>query len=125
MSFGFGIGDFVGVNALARDVYRSCYKVARDAPAEFMTLLGQVTILSQSLQLLQEEAVNPTSTMARVGPDRIRLLTELLVRVHSTLIELHEHVKKYDNTSQHRWKSIRAKSTNAAYLDALRNKVGS
>lgn len=129
MSFGFGVGDFAGALQLSWTLYRYCYKVARDAPADFKLLLGEITMLSQSIQLLQEEADNPQSTMVRAGEDRVRMVKEMLVRVEVTLKELQKVAAKYDklgDTELSKRKKIWAKfkwSTDASDLDALRNKV--
>lgn len=69
MSFGFDVGDFAAALHLTWALYRYCYKVARDAPEDFKLLLGEITMLSQSIRLLQEEAANPESTMVRAGDD--------------------------------------------------------
>lgn len=129
MSFGFGIGDFAGALQLSWTLYRYCYKVARDAPADCKLLLGEITMLSQSIQLLQEDAANPESTMARAGEDRVRMVKEMMVRVEVTLKELQKFAEKYDklgDTELSKRKRIWAKftwSTDATDLDALRNKV--
>lgn len=65
MSFGFGIGDFAGILQLSWTLYRYCYKVARDAPEDFKLLLGEITMLSQSIRLLEEDALDPDSTIIR------------------------------------------------------------
>lgn len=129
MSFGFGVGDFAGAAQLAWNLYRYCYKVARDAPEEFKHLLGEITILSQSIRLLEEEAANPNSTMVRAGEDRVRMVKEMMVRVEVTLAELKKHAEKYEKLgdgSLPRRKKIWAKfkwATDASDLDSLRNKV--
>lgn len=129
MSFGFGVGDFAGAAQLAWNLYRYCYKVARDAPEEFKHLLGEITILSQSIRLLEEEAANPNSTMVRAGEDRVRMVKEMMVRVEVTLEELKKHAEKYEKLGDGtlpRRKKIWAKfkwATDASDLDSLRNKV--
>lgn len=129
MSFGFGVGDFAGVLQLSWTLYRYCYKVARDAPEEFKLLLGEITMLSQSIQLLKEEAANPKSTMVRAGEDRVRMVKEMMVRVEVTLKELQKFAVKYDKLGDvdlSRRKKIWAKfkwSVDANDLDSLRNKV--
>lgn len=129
MSFGFSVGDFATAAQLAWDLYRYCYKVARDAPEDFKLLLGEITMLSQSIRLLEEEAANPDSTMVRAGEDRVRMVKEMMVRVEITLKELQKHAARYDklgDVTLPKRKKIWAKfrwSTDAADLDSLRNKV--
>lgn len=129
MSFGFGVGDFLAVSELAWNLYRYCYVVARGAPQEFQLLLQEITSLSQSIQLLQEEAKDPNSTLVRSGDARIVMVKEMMGRVEVTLRELEKHAKKYeklgDNTRAKR-KQIWSKfkwSVDATNLDSLRNKV--
>lgn len=129
MSFGFGVGDFAGILQLSWTLYRYCYKVARDAPEDFKLLLGEITMLSQSIRLLEEEASDPDSTMVRAGEDRVRMVKEMIVRVEVTLKELQKHAAKYDKLGDvklSKRKQIWSKfkwSTDATELDALRNKV--
>lgn len=129
MSFGFGVGDFAGILQLSWTLYRYCYKVARDAPEDFKLLLGEITMLSQSIRLLEEEASDPDSTMVRAGEDRVRMVKEMIVRVEVTLNELQKHAAKYDKLGDiklSKRKQIWSKfkwSTDATELDSLRNKV--
>lgn len=127
MSSGFGVGDFLGATELAWNLYKYCYKVARDAPEDFKLLLGEITMLTQSIRLLEEEAANPKSTMRRAGDDRVRMVKEMMVRVKITLGELKKHAEKYDKLGDlHKRRNIWAKfkwSTDASDLDSLRNKV--
>lgn len=129
MSFGFGVGDFVAVTELAWKLYRYCYVVSRGAPQEFQLLLQEITTLSQSIQLLQEEAKDPNSTLVRSGEGRIRMVQEMISRVVVTLEELQKHAKKYeklgDNSRAKRkqlWDKFKW-SVDATNLDSLRNKV--
>lgn len=129
MSFGFGVSDFAGVLQLSWTLYTYCYKVARDAPQDFQLLLGEITMLSQSIRLLEEEAANPNSTMVRAGEDRVRMVKEMIVRVEVTLNELQKHATKYDKLGEvalsrrHKiWTKFKW-STDATDLDSLRNKV--
>ena len=70
MSFGFSATDFVQVGQLAWTLYRECYKVARGAPQEFQLLVGEISTLSNSLTILQEEVKDPESTIVQAGEDR-------------------------------------------------------
>ncbi len=65
MSFGFALGDFLAVGNLAWKLYRDCYKVARGAPQEFQLLVTEISTLSNSLTILQEEVKNPESTLVQ------------------------------------------------------------
>lgn len=129
MSFSFGVGDFLAVTELAWSLYRYCYVVARGAPQEFQLLLQEITMLSQSIQLLQEEAKDPNSTLVRSGEDRIKMVREMMSRVEETLKELQKHAKKYEklgDSSRAKRKQIWDKfkwSVDATSLDSLRNKV--
>ncbi|KAH0544335.1 hypothetical protein FGG08_001476 [Glutinoglossum americanum] len=95
MSFGFAIGDFITVGQLAWTLYRDCYTVARGAPQEFQLLLGEISTLSNSLKILQEEVINPDSILRRSGEDRVRMVNEMVSRVNQTLMDLQKVAKKY------------------------------
>ncbi|KAL0634113.1 hypothetical protein Q9L58_006992 [Maublancomyces gigas] len=129
MSFGFGVGDFIAVAELAWKLYHYCYVVSRGAPQEFRLLLQEITALSQSIQLLQLEAKNPTSTLMSSGEDRIRMVGEIMIRVEETLRELEKYAKKYEGlgiTKRAKRKLLWDKlkwSSEAASLDSLRNKL--
>lgn len=129
MSFGFGVGDFLAVSELAWNLYRYCYVVARGAPQDFQLLLQEITALSQSITLLQEEAKDPNSTLMRSGEDRVRMVREMMARVEVTLRELEKHAKKYaklGDTTRAKRKQVWDKfkwSVDASSLDGLRNKV--
>lgn len=129
MSFGFGVGDFIAVAELAWKLYHYCYVVSRGAPQEFRLLLQEITALSQSIQLLQLEAKNPTSTLMSSGEDRIRMVGEIMIRVEETLRELEKYAKKYEGLGDAErakrkllWDKLKW-SSEAASLDSLRNKV--
>jgi len=129
MSFGYAVGDFIAVGHLAWTLYRQCYLVARGAPQEFQHLLEQITMLSQAIKFLQEEVNNPQSTLVRAGDDRVQLVNQVMGRVKETLKELEKCANRYEklgDTSQPKvkqmWRRVKW-STDAADLDALRNKV--
>lgn len=131
MSFGFGVGDFLAVSELAWNLYRYCYVVAKGAPEDFRMLLQEITALSQSIRLLEEEAKNPESTLMRSGDARIRMVREMIARVEITLKELDKFAKKYEKLGEAKqgkkiskqvWKKFMW-SVDASSLDSLRNKV--
>ncbi|KAF8244856.1 hypothetical protein K440DRAFT_557690 [Wilcoxina mikolae CBS 423.85] len=129
MSFCFAIGGFIAVGQLAWTLYHQCYLVARRASQEFQHLLGEISMLSQAIQLLQKEAENPQSTLVRAGEGRARMVNEMMRRVEVTLKELEKYVKRYEklgDTSQPKGKQIWHKfrwSKDAPDLDFMRNKV--
>ncbi|KAI9866174.1 MAG: hypothetical protein M1813_001735 [Trichoglossum hirsutum] len=96
MSFGFAIGDFVTVGQLAWTLYRDCYAIARGAPQEFQMLLSEISALSNSLKMLQEEVSDPGSTLRRAGEDRVTMVNEMVSRINITLKELQKVAKKYE-----------------------------
>lgn len=123
------VGDFIAVGNLAFNIYRQCYLVAKGAPQEFQLLLSELTTLSTSIRLLQEECQNPESVLVRSGEDRIRMVKELLKRVENTLLDLQVFERKYAklmDPSRPRTKQIWDKlkwSYDAADIDSLKNKV--
>ena len=96
MSFGFSAGDFLEVGHLAWRLYRDCYKVARGAPQEFQLLVAEISTLSNSLTILQEEVKDPESTIVQAGEDRVRLIKGMLGNILVTLKKLEKYAKKYE-----------------------------
>ena len=111
-------------------LYRDCYKIARRAPQEFQLLVGEISTLSNSLNILQEEVKDPTSTLVQAGEDRVRMVNEMVSRVGETLKLLEKVAKKYENLGSGSGsirRQIWAKfkwSVDFSNIDALRNKVG-
>ena len=128
MSFGFSVGDFVGTAQLAYNLYKYCYKVARDAPEEFKLMVSELATIRNSIDLLADEAKDPESTLRCGGEDRVRLVGELLERVNGTLKALQKHAEKYGQLGNSKsslkkaWAQFRW-SVDASDLDSLRNQV--
>ena len=128
MSFGFSVGDFVGTAQLAFNLYRYCYKVARDAPQEFKLLVTELGTIKTSIELLAIEAEDPESTLASGGEERVRLVCDLLERIKGTLKALQKHAERYGKLESSRpglkraWAQFRW-SVDASDLDSLRNQV--
>lgn len=127
MSFGFAIGDKIAVSKLSWNLYKKCYVVARGAPQEFQLLVGEVSGLSNSLKVLQEELADPKSALIRAGEDRVRMVNEMMSRVHTTLKDLEKVAKKYEalgtgSKSKSMWMKIKW-SVDFSSIDSLRSKV--
>ena len=129
MSFGFSVGDFLAVTQLAFTLYRQCYLVARGAPQEFQSLVVELTTLSNSLRLLQEEVADENSVLVRSGEDRLRMMKEMINRVEGTLKQLEKFSEEYAkildpgrSKVKKAWDKVKW-STEMADIDALRNKV--
>lgn len=127
MSFGFSVGDFLAAGELAWKLYQKCYKVARGAPKEFQLLLGEISTLSNSLKILQEDALDPGSVLVQAGEDRVRMVKEMVSRIEITLTQLEKVAMKYDilrPSSKGKKIWMKAKwSFEFTSLDSLRNKV--
>jgi hypothetical protein len=127
MSFGFAIGDFVTVGQLAWTLYRDCYAIARGAPQEFQMLLSEISALSNSLKMLQEEVSDPGSTLRRAGEDRVTMVNEMVSRINITLKELQKVAKKYEILGTgSKGRQILAKfkwSVEFTSIDSLRSKA--
>ena len=128
MPFGFSVGDFVGTAQLAYNLYKFCYKVARDAPQEFKLLVTEPGTIKTSIELRADEAKGPESTLASGGEERVRLVGELLERIQGTLKALQKHAEKFGKLESSRLGLKRARaqfrwSVDASDLDSLRNQV--
>lgn len=96
-------------------------------PKEFQLLVGEISGLSNSLKVLQEEISDPKSVLIRAGEDRVRMVNEMMSRVRTTLKELEKVAKKYEalgtgSKSKHMWMRLKW-SVDFSSIDSLRNKV--
>ena len=96
MSFGLAVGDVIQVGTLAWKLYRDCYKVARDAPQEFQLLVAEMSTMSNSLGMLQEEIKDPESTLLQAGEERVELVKTVVGNIHLTLQSLEEYATKFE-----------------------------
>jgi hypothetical protein len=114
---------------LAWTLYKDCYMVTRRAPQEFQPLLKEIQTLSGSLNILQEEIKDIDSILMLVGEDRVRMVKELVSRVHVTLKGLQKLANKYKILgSGSKRKQIWAKLTwsmEFSSIDSMRSKVSS
>ena len=123
------LGDILVVGQLAYTLYRQCYLVARGAPQDFQSLLADLTTLSGSIQLLQDELKNEDSVLVRSGEARVRMVQDMIKRVEETLLKLQKFAAKYSkllDTSRSKTRRVWDKikwSTDLKDIDDLRNKV--
>lgn len=89
--------------------------------------MSELSTLSSSITLLQEEANDPNSTLTRSGDDRIRMVNEMVAGIGETLKRLRKVASKYDILgSNSKTKRVWAKikwSAEMSSIDRLRNKV--
>ena len=89
--------------------------------------MSELSTLSNSITILQEEAKDPKSTLTRSGNDRIRMVNEMVAGIEETLKRLKKVASKYDMLgSGSKTKQIWAKfkwSAEFSSIDRLRNKV--
>ena len=90
--------------------------------------MSELSTLSNSITILQEEAKDPKSTLARSGNDRIRMVNEMVASIEETLKRLRKVASKYDILgSDSKTKRVWAKlkwTADLSCIDRLRNKVG-
>jgi len=130
MSFGFGIGDFIAIGQLAHSLYKDVYLIARGAPEEIRVLMGEIAILSQSIDLLIQELENPDSILIRAGETRVTMVNQVMMQAKGTLHELESFAKKHDFNvgagEKPRYKRVWDKvkfAREKSSVDALRLKV--
>ena len=89
--------------------------------------MSELSTLSSSISILQEEAKDPKSTLTRAGDDRIRMVNEMVAGIEETLKRLRKVASKYEILgSDSKTKRIWAKfkwSADFSSIDRLRNKV--
>ena len=90
--------------------------------------MSELSTLSNSITILQEEAKDPKLTLARSGNDRVRMVNEMVTGIEDTLKRLRKVASRYDILgSDSKTKRVWAKLKWTADLSSiyrLRNKVG-
>lgn len=108
-------------------LYRDCYQIARGAPQEFQLLVNEVSNLSNSMQILQNDVKDPRSTLVQGGEDRVRMVNDIVKGIGQTLKRLEKVAKKYEalgSSSKGRQFWVRLKwSVEFSSIGSLRNKV--
>ena len=61
--------------------------------------MSELSTLSNSITILQEEAKDPKLTLTRSGNDRIRMVNEMVAGIEETLKRLRKVASKYDTLS--------------------------
>lgn len=83
-------------STLSSNLYKKCYVVARGASPKFQLLVEEISGLSNSLKVLQEELADLKSILIRAGEDRVRMINKMMSRVHITLKDFQKVAKKYE-----------------------------
>ena len=87
-----------------------------------------MSVLSNSLKLLQEEVADVESPLIKAGEERMRMMKEMVVGIEATLRSLEDVARRYDmlgsNSKRKRWKAKIQWSLDLSIIDKLRNKVG-
>jgi len=90
-------------------------------------LVGEISTLSNSLSILQEDVKDPDSALVRAGEDRVRMVNEMVHNISLTLQSLEKVAKKYEilgSGSKKRRLWARFKwSVEMTSIDGLRNKL--
>jgi hypothetical protein len=129
MSFGFAIGDFIATGELAYRLWTEIYMVARTAPEELKSLSAELSVFSQSINLLVEQAGNPESILVKAGNDRVQLVNTMISAANDTLLKLDALAKKHqlvDNKNQSKFRRGFNKlryTSDASTINSLRTKV--
>jgi hypothetical protein len=85
MTLGFGVGDFVAVGDFAFRLYNNIFLVARHAPEEIEMISRELALLQSSLEILINQAKDPSSVLCKAGQDRVDMVNKLIaVEVKST-----------------------------------------
>lgn len=95
MTSNFSPTEFLPITDRAWNLYRHCYIVSHtSAPQQFHLLLPRLTSLSQSIQLLQVESQDTTSTLLTSGPDWVHTVKGIVRRVDTTLVEIEKYANR-------------------------------
>ena len=129
MSFGFAIGDFIAAAELARRLWTEVCMAARAAPEELKSLSAELSVLSQSIGLLVEQAGNSESILVRAGEDRVLLVNTMVSAANETLLKLEAFAKKHrlvGNETRSKFRRGFDKlryTSDASTINSLRSKV--
>ena len=89
--------------------------------------MNEVSNLSNSLQVLQNEVKDPKSKLVQAGEDRARMVNDMVKGIGDTLKRLEKVAKKYEvlgssSKGKHFWVKFKW-SVEFSSIDGLRNKV--
>ena len=89
--------------------------------------MNELSTLSNSLTILQEEAKDPESTLSCAGDDRVRMVNEMIAGIEDTLNRLRKVASKYailgtGSKAKQLWVKFKW-SAEFSSIDRLRNKV--
>ena len=82
------LGDIIALGQLAFALYQQFYLASRGTQQDFQSLLADLTTLSSSFQLLQDELQNENPVLVHSGADCLRMMQAVIKRVEVTLLEL-------------------------------------
>jgi hypothetical protein len=103
--------------------------VARAAPEELKSLSAELSVFSQSIDLLVEQAGNPESILVQAGEDRVQLVNTMISAANDTLLKLEAFAKKHQlvgNKTQSKFRRGFNKlryTSDASTINSLRSKV--
>ena len=102
MSFGFGLGDFISLSALAWNCYKSC----RDSSEQFQRISGEVGNLKAVLDETIE-AVQDNQPLSRTREERLMRVMEECQQVLIDLEKLLNSYESMNTQTQRTWDRFR------------------
>ena len=112
MSFGYSVGDFIGLGQLAWQVYKSC----KDAPGSFKNISSEVLSLHAVLKEVEETLSGCSLSQAKRAN-----LVKITSGCQDTLRDLQSLVNKYESLgtqTKRTWDRMRWHSNDIAELRA-------
>lgn len=94
MTSSFSPTEFLHTSDRAWNLYRHCYTVAQTATRKLDILLPGLTTLSQSIQHLQEECDDPTSTLVTSGRAWIYAVKGIVRHAETTLVNIERYANR-------------------------------
>lgn len=105
MSFGYAIGDLVGVANLAWQLYQNCYRVIQDSPQDIKELARDLSTVYGVLKRTEEDLASTDSVIKSHGERRTQLLQSMISNLGATLEKLKESVLTYQRLAAKKgWK---------------------
>ena len=91
MSFGYGVGDFLAILQLAKQIVDACL----DGPPEFRELSREIQSFETVVERISTDAKNPQSRLNRKGVGRKKDFDQIVKNCKITMDEIGQYVDKH------------------------------
>jgi hypothetical protein len=96
MSFGYGVGDFLSILQLAKQIVEACL----DGPPEFRELSREIQSFEVVINRISSDAKNPQSRLNRKGAGRKKDFDQIVENCKITMEEIGTYVDKHSSIAR-------------------------